>query len=322
VPNPSPSGYLSLEALRRAYEHNRANQGCAGADAVTLTEFAAGLDGRLAALLDAVKCGSYWAWPLRRVVVEKSPGGAETRTLSVAAVQDRVLQTAAAAYMEPFLEKEFNDCSFGYRRGRGVRLAVERVHWYYEQGYRWLVDAGIDSFFDSVDRELVLDRLGPLIADETAVRLCRLWLDCAIWDGLHLIRTERGIPQGAVVSPMLANLCLDALDDRLTAAGVRMVRYADDFVLLAKNKPAAERALQMAAEELQALRLRLKENRTRVVRFSDGFRFLGVIFLKDMLAQPWRTGRRRPKVISSAPPIPLRFLPPSERRPLHRYSAV
>jgi group II intron reverse transcriptase/maturase len=290
---------------------------------VTLGEFEAGLDGRLAELREEVETGRYWCWPLRRVEVEKRPRSAERRTLLVGTVRDRVLETAVAAYLEPLLEAEFDDSSFGYRRGRSVRMAVERVHALFLEGYTWLVDADVQSFFDNVDREIVLGRLATLAPDETAVRLCRLWLDYAVWDGLRLTRPALGIPQGSVVSPLLANLCLDTLDDRMEAHGIRMVRYADDFVILTKSRPAAERALQITEETLAGLRLRLNRDKTRIVRFSEGFKFLGVIFLKDLLAQPWQTGaRKRLKVLASAPPLPPQFFPASERRPLRRYRLV
>jgi hypothetical protein len=119
---------------------------------------------------------------------------------------------------------------------------------------------------------------------------------------------------------MLANLCLDVLDDRLLSEGIRVVRYADDFVILSKSRPAAERALAITEETLASLRLRLDSDKTRIVRYSDGFRFLGVIFLRDMLATPWRMGaRKRLKVLASAPALPPSFFPDSERRPLRRY---
>jgi hypothetical protein len=166
---------------------------------------------------------------------------------------------------------------------------------------------------------MVLGRLATLVNDETILRLARLWLDYAVWDGLHLTRPDLGLPQGCVISPMLANLCLDVLDDRLMAEGIQMVRYADDFVILAKSRKAAERAYALSEETLASLRLRLNTEKTRVARFSDGFRFLGVIFLKDLLLQPWKPGRRRLRVLSAAGPIAPNFFPQSERRPLRRY---
>jgi RNA-directed DNA polymerase len=304
---------------RRAFRRVKENHGCPGADSVDLAAFEANLDSRLDDLRDAVENEDYWAWPLRRIEVEKHPGSEERRGLLVPAVQDRVLQTAVAAYMEPFLEKEFDDCSFAYRRGRSVRMAVERVYRYYNQGYLWLVDADIDDFFGSVDRDLVLGRLSTLIHDETVLRLAHLWLDYAVWDGLHLTRPNLGLPQGSVISPMLANLCLDVLDDRLLAEGIQLVRYADDFVILTKSRKAAERAYALTEETLAGLRLRLNQGKTRVCRFSEGFRFLGVIFLKDLLLQPWKPGRKHLRVLSAAGPLPPAFFPESERRPLRRY---
>jgi len=313
--------YLTQESLRRAFSRVRENHGCAGSDGIDLQAFQANLPDRLSALRDAVERNAYWAWPLRRIEIEKHPGSDERRTLLVPAIQDRVLQTAVAAHIEPALEKEFDDCSFAYRRGRSVRMAVERVYRHYHEGFQWLVDADIDEFFATVDRELTLGRLATLIEDETILRLCRLWLDYAVWDGLHLTRPALGLPQGAVLSPMLANLCLDVLDDRLLAEGIKIVRYADDFVILAKSRKAAERAHALSEETLTALRLRLDETKTRIVRFSDGFRFLGVIFLKDLLLQPWKPGRKRLKVLSVAGPLAPAFFPDSERRPLRRYRA-
>lgn len=141
------------------------------------------------------------------------------------------------------------------------------------------------------------------------ISLARLWLDYAVWDGLHLTRPDLGLPLGAVISPMLANLCLDTMDDRLLAADLKLVRYGDDFVILTKSRKAAESAYALVEDALAALRLRLNQSKTRITRFSEGFRFLGVIFLKDLLLQPWKPGRRRLRVVSAAPPIPAAFFP-------------
>jgi group II intron reverse transcriptase/maturase len=314
--------WLADRHLNRAFLRVKENHGCTGSDEISLAGFESGLAGQIDLLQRMVQDESYFAWPLRKIEVEKSPGSEERRTLLVPAVRDRVLQTAVAAYMEPFLEAEFDECSFAYRRGRSVRMAVERVYQLYQEGYRWLLDADIESFFGSVDREIAAGRLSTLIPDETVVRLVRLWLDSAVWDGLHLTRTAFGLPLGAVISPMLANLCLDVLDDRLLEEGIKMVRYSDDFVVLTKSRKAAERAHALTEEVLAGLRLRLNEGKTRIVRFSDGFKFLGIIFLKDLLLQPWKPGRKRLKVLSSAPPMPEIFFPQSERRPLRQYRVL
>ena len=314
--------WLTDSALERAFRRVKENHGCAGADGVGLAGFEAALGNRLGGLREGVENETYWAWPLRRIEVEKHAGSEERRVLLVPAVQDRVLQTAVAAHIEPALEKEFDDCSFAYRRGRGVRMAVERVYRYYTEGYQWLVDADIEDFFGSVDRELVWGRLATVVNEETILRLARLWLDYAVWDGLHLTRPSLGLPLGAVISPMLANLCLDAFDDKLMAEGLKLVRYGDDFVILAKGRKAAERAYALSEETLAQLRLRLNQGKTRIVRFSDGFRFLGVIFLKDLLVQPWKVGRKRLRVLAAAGELPAAFFPEGERRPLRRYRGL
>jgi RNA-directed DNA polymerase len=312
--------WLSVAALRRAYARVKENHGCAGADGITLAGFESGLDGQCELLKQQVETREYWAWPLRRVVIEKHPGSTETRTLCVPAVRDRVLQTAAASALEPVLEPEFEDCSFAYRRGRGVRMAVERVHKLLTDGYGWIVDADIENFFDSIPVDVALGRLRPYVKDETLLSLAGLWLDASVWDGTSLRRTGKGLFLGLVISPMLANLCLDHLDETVEAAGLRMVRYGDDFVILTKSRKQAERALALAESEIQALRLRLNQSKTHILRSADGMKFLGIVFLKDMLLQPFGK-RKRLKVIDSAPAIPPGWLPDSERRPLRRYLA-
>lgn len=311
--------YLEEAALRRAFARVRDNHGCAGADGVGIGDFERAWAGQAYWLQGSVRDGSYYAWPLRRIEIEKKPGSTERRTLLVPAVRDRVLQTAVAAYLEPLLEPEFNACSFGYRRGRSVRMAVERVYALYQEGYNWLLDADVDDFFNSVASDVVMARLNPLVRDETVLALVRQWLDYAVWDGVTFRRPGVGLPQGSVVSPMLANLCLDVLDDRLEGAGLKLVRYADDFVVLTKSRKAAERAYALTEQTLGELRLKLKESKTRIVRFSEGFRFLGVIYLKDLLVQPFPTGRKKLKILSMAGPWTGGPLPDGERRALRRY---
>src|ERR1700746_212684 len=148
--------WLTNEHLHHAFVRVKENHGCGGADGISLEIFEDALDRRLDELRQSVEDESYYCWPLRRIEVEKHPGSEERRTLLVPAIVDRVLQTAVARYMEPFLEAEFDPCSFAYRRGRSVRMALERVYQLYHQGYIWILDADVDSFFDNADRNLVL----------------------------------------------------------------------------------------------------------------------------------------------------------------------
>ncbi|MBI1358244.1 MAG: RNA-directed DNA polymerase [Acidobacteria bacterium] len=314
--------FLTAAALRSAFIRVAENHGAAGSDGVSVPAFQRDLESSLVALRESVLDGDYFAWPLRQVVIEKRPGSAHTRTLLVPAVADRVLQTAVARYLEPLVEAELEDCSFGYRRGRGVLHAVRRVRQRYLEGYRWLLDADIHDFFSSVDRDLVVSRLAPLVPDELALRLVRLWLDYAVWDGLRLQRPDLGLPLGSVISPLLANLCLDALDEALLGAGLQIVRYADDFVVLAKSRKQAALAREVSEQTLASLELRLHPEKTAIVRYDDGFKFLGVVFMKDLLLQPLRTGGpKRLRVLHSARSLPESFFPEKEKRRLRRYNA-
>jgi group II intron reverse transcriptase/maturase len=299
----------------------RENRGCAGCDGVTLAGFQGICPGALDQLADEVLAESYVAWPLREVAIEKTPGSLERRILCVPAVRDRVLQTAAAATLDRLLEPEWEDSSFAYRRGRGVRQAVERVHALFHEGYRWVLDADIEGFFDNVNHTLVLDRLRPFVADELLLRLTTLWLDHLRWDGAELRRPGLGLPQGMTLSPLLANLFLDELDEAVEHAGLRMVRYADDFVVLTRSRKEAEQAEEVAAQTLERLQLHLHPGKTRILRGGDGLRFLGVYFLNDLLLQPLPGSKLQRKVLASAPPLPEHFWPQSERRPLRHYRA-
>lgn len=308
------SPWLTRPALRSALDRVWENRGCAGSDGVTLHAFCQHPESRLNLLFDEVASGHYRPWPLRRILAYKDPERTRTRNLLVPAVRDRILQTAVAAFWEPIMESEFEDCSFGYRRGRGVRMAIDRVAGFLYLGYRWVLDADIDSFFDSLDWDIALSRLTPLIPDELSIRLARLWLESPVWDGLNLSPRQRGLPQGAVISPMIANLCLDTLDERLEAGGYKVVRYADDFVVLAKSRPAAERARELTESVLASLRLRLKEEKTSILEGSEGLRFLGVLFFRDMLLRPYQSKPLQRGIASIAGPLP----PDLHNSPLRR----
>ncbi|MBI4768713.1 MAG: hypothetical protein HY787_29685, partial [Deltaproteobacteria bacterium] len=128
--------------------------------------------------------------------------------------------------------KEFEDCSFAYRKGHSVKQAVYRIKEYYEKGFRWVVDADIDAFFDSVDHGLLLAKLRKYIQDERILHLIGLWLKAMVWDGESIKKIHKGIPQGSPISPILANLFLDELDEAFLKQGYRIIRFSDDFVVL------------------------------------------------------------------------------------------
>lgn len=201
---------LSFPSISTAFLQVKENHGCAGVDGITIEEFEIDLPKNLSELANELKHKQYSPLPLLKIIVDK--GNGEGRALCVPTVRDRVLQTAVLHVIEPILEKEFEDCSFAFRKGRSVKQAVYKIKGYYEDGYRWVVDADIDAFFDSVDHALLIERVKRFIKDAEVVRLIEMWIKAEVWDGENLIVIDKGIPQGSPISPILANLFLDELD--------------------------------------------------------------------------------------------------------------
>jgi CRISPR-associated protein Cas1 len=224
------------------------------------------------------------------VVVPKRSGG--SRSLAIPTVADRVAQTAVARAIRPILEAEFEPSSYGYRRGRSARMAVERLQALRAEGYRFVVDADIDEFFDEVDHEILLRRLQQSVSSPEVVALTRAWLRTESRRGALVWRPRKGLPQGAPISPILANLYLDAFDEGLRGEGLQLVRFADDFVILARRRTGSWRALATAGRLLGGLKLRLDAGKTRLTSFEEGFTYLGTLFVGSLVFRGRRGGDR------------------------------
>lgn len=290
---------LSLSALRQAFQSVKANGGCAGVDGVTISAYEKNLAGNLQSLEFDLDRGTYQPLPLMKILVAKKNG--EPRELCIPTVHDRVAHKAFAACIGPLLEKEFEDCSYAYRKGRSIRQVVRRIKALYDQGYRWVVDADIDAFFDNVDHALLRKKVQAVIKDPTAVALVDVWLAAEVWDGTRLTRLSRGIPQGSPLSPMLANLFLDELDEAMLAEGFRYIRYSDDFIILCKNRHRAFEGLTFSKKVLEKLLLVLDEE--EVTSFAAGFKYLGVFFINSLIMKPYETSERPRKVLFYPPPL-------------------
>ncbi|MCA2972186.1 MAG: CRISPR-associated endonuclease Cas1, partial [Acidobacteriaceae bacterium] len=301
-------GSLTRADLVAAFARVQENAGCAGVDGVAVPRFAARLDRELDTLYEQLSTGRYRPLPLLQIEIEKRPGQPQTRLLLVPAVRDRVLQTAVARRLAPALEEQFLDTSHGYRPGRGVDSAVARVQQWRDRGYAFVVEADVTGYFDHVDHDLLLAEYAEREPTREFDALLRRWVKGEIWDGDRVRPLTQGIPQGSPLSPLLANLFLADFDAAMGQTAGRLVRYADDFVLLCRSREEAEETLAAVEAWMGERRLSLKAEKTGIRNFFSGFTFLGVFFHGDAAFQPWKRDRREGRIVSMARPMPPRLL--------------
>lgn len=280
----------TLEAAFGAVE---ANRGAPGADYQTIEIFGRDLDRNLENLSREVREGRYRPSAVRRVWIEK-PGGREKRPLGIPTVRDRVVQAALRIVLEPIFERDFAEQSYGFRPGRGCKDALRRVEELLHRGKVWVVDADLRSYFDTIPHGPLMRRVREKVTDGRVLELVGAFLTQRVMDGMDEWTPERGSPQGAVLSPLLSNIYLDPLDHEMERAGLEMVRYADDLVVLCRSRADAQAALERLQRWVGDAGLTLHPEKTRIVdaRERGGFDFLGYHFERGM-KWPRRKSRRK-----------------------------
>jgi RNA-directed DNA polymerase len=261
--------------LWAASSHVIGNGGAAGVDHQTVERFLARRQQELDRLHEALRTESYRPQAVQRVWIPKL-GSQEQRPLGIPTVRDRVVQNAMLHVLEPIFDATFSECSYGFRRGRGCHHALERVEELLRAGNVYVVDADLKSYFDTISKPRLLARIREKVSDSRVLRLVEMFLEQGVMDGLKEWTPEKGTPQGAVMSPLLANIYLNPLDHLLSEAGYAIVRYADDFVILCRTREEADRALQLVRQWVEENELALHPTKTRIVDArSEGFDFLG-----------------------------------------------
>ena len=263
---------------------------------VTAKETAAGVDGQSCEafeehllvetrqLAEQIEDQSWRPGAVRRVHIPKPGRPNETRPLGIPTVRDRVVQRAIVNVIEPILDHQFHGRSFGFRHGRGAHDALRIVEQKLDDGYVYVVDADLKSYFDTIPKDRLLALVKEHISDSRMLKLIRMFLDQNIMEELREWTPIAGVPQGAVLSPVLSNLYLNPLDHEMSDNGFEMVRYADDFVVLCRSEFEAEVALQMITEWVEAAGLTLHPTKTRIVDSrSESFAFLGYSFRGEQI---------------------------------------
>lgn len=271
----------SRRMLLRAFELVRANGAKAtGVDHQTIEMYEERLEKQTEYLARALREGSYQPSAVKRVWIPKPGSRSEKRPLGIPTVRDRVVQKALLATLEPVFERDFAQQSYGFRPGRSCKQALRRVDHLLREGYEWVVDADLKSYFDTIPHERLMERVEEKISDGRVLELIGRYLKQGVLEGMREWEPEMGTPQGAVISPLLSNIYLDPLDHLMEESGIEMVRYADDFVLLCKSGSEAERALRLVTEWTIEAGLKLHPEKTRIVdvREPGGFDFLGYHF--------------------------------------------
>lgn len=279
--SPNPDDHLlerilSKENMHKAWKRVKANKGAPGIDKTSIVEFPEFARDNWDSLRESILAGTYQPSPVRRVEIPKAMGG--TRPLGIPIVLDRLIQQAIYQVLMPIFDPDFSDHSYGFRPKRSAHDAVFQIREYIREGYRVAVDMDLSKFFDTVNHDVLMHCVGRKVRDKRALRLIGKYLRAGVMVNGRLQATRRGVPQGGLLSPLLANIILDDLDKELEHRGHRFVRYADDFIILVKSQRAGERVMISIQRFLERkLKLEVNQDKSQVA-LTNQTDFLGFTF--------------------------------------------
>lgn len=268
---------LDVRALARAFEKVRRAKGAPGIDGQTIGAFEADLMGELTRLVNELRNKTYRPSAVRRVSIPK-PGGGE-RHLGIPTVRDRVVQQALLDILQPIFDPDFHPSSYGYRPGRSCQQAVAKATMFIRRyGLKHVVDMDLSKCFDRLNHGLILSSIRRRVTDGSILALVEMFLTSGVMTEGVWEATELGSPQGGVVSPLIANIYLDAFDQEMMRRGYRIVRYADDILILCRSQRSARHAMSVAVDILERdLKLTVNRDKTHLTQAREGVKFLGVI---------------------------------------------
>lgn len=267
---------FSRENLFAALERVQRNGGAPGVDGMTVEELPDHLQAHWPSIREKLEAGTYRPSPVKRVKIPKAGGG--VRKLGIPTVLDRMIQQTLQQVLSEVFEETFSEHSYGFRPGRSAHDAVEAAREHIESGYHWVVDIDMEKFFDTVNHDRLMARMKAKIADKRVLRLVNEYLKAGVMADGVVVRSEVGTPQGGPLSPLLSNIVLSELDEKLEERGHRFVRYADDCNIYVKSERAAKRVLESTSRFIERrMRLKVNEKKSAIGRAVER-QFLGFSF--------------------------------------------
>ena len=272
---------LSTENVREAWRQVRSNKGAPGTDGITVEDFPNTFRECWPEICATIFEGKYVPSPVLRVEIPKPDGS--KRPLGIPTVLDRVIQQSIARVLGQLFDPHFSDSSCGFRPGRSAHDGVRRVKDFIKQGYMVAVDMDLSKFFDTVNHDVLMDRVSRRVEDKRVLKLIGKYLRAGVLVNGRLQATPTGVPQGGPLSPLLANILLDDLDKELEKRGHHFVRYADDFIIMVKSLSAGQRVMDSISRFLERkLRLKVNEKKSKVGQVEE-CGFLGFVFVRGKI---------------------------------------